>query len=205
MIAIITGDLIKSNKVPAKVWTNKLKDVLSSFGNSPKTWIIYRGDEFQVEISNPEDALSAAILIKSAVKSIGKIDVRMSIGLGVKNLNASKIIESNGSAFVNSGRSFEHLKKSGITLACTCDDEAINVDMNFVLSMATEGFMDKWSQASSEIVYLMLTHQNLNQTEMALKLDMAQSAISKRLNRAKYDLVLELIKYYQRTIKKINP
>ena len=64
MIAILTGDVVKSNKVATYVWNKVLKDVLKNFGSSPQNWEMYRGDEFQVQINDIRDALWASLLIK---------------------------------------------------------------------------------------------------------------------------------------------
>lgn len=75
-----------------------------------KDWEIFRGDQFQLEVKNPENSLLVAIQIKALMKSL-KLDVRMSIGIGEKTHNSKKISESNGTAFINSGELFERLKK----------------------------------------------------------------------------------------------
>ena len=110
MIAVITGDIINSSDKEPKVWLKVLKQVLGKYGETPKDWVIYRGDSFQLSI-NPEDALVVAIQIKSGIKQIEDLDVRLGIGLGEIDFESSKITESNGSAFVRSGESFEDLKK----------------------------------------------------------------------------------------------
>lgn len=99
MISIITGDIIGSRKAKSTQWIDGLKILFNSFGKSPNTWEIYRGDEFQIEISNPELVFLTALKIKSYLKSIG-LDARMSVGIGTKDYTAKKISESNGSAFV---------------------------------------------------------------------------------------------------------
>ncbi|KKL81788.1 hypothetical protein LCGC14_1991230, partial [marine sediment metagenome] len=46
MIAIITGDIINSENYAVSEWIDILKNYLSKYGESPKDWDIYRGDEF---------------------------------------------------------------------------------------------------------------------------------------------------------------
>jgi hypothetical protein len=82
MISVITGDIINSIKTQSATWLKVLKKELSKWGDSPKQWEIYRGDSFQVEIKNATDAITAAMQLKAAVKSIKGVDVRMSIGIG---------------------------------------------------------------------------------------------------------------------------
>ncbi len=99
MISIITGDIINSRKLPSAKWIDGLKELLNTKGANPSGWEIYRGDEFQIEITNPEEALLTALQIKSYLKTL-KLDARMSIGFGDKTYSATKISESNGTAFV---------------------------------------------------------------------------------------------------------
>ena len=81
MIGIITGDIISSRKLSSKIWMDNFKQLLDTFGENPTEWEIYRGDEFQLEVKNPEDILMIAFQIKSYFKTL-KLDVRMSIGFG---------------------------------------------------------------------------------------------------------------------------
>ena len=110
MTSVITGDIIGSRQQKSKHWVEDLKKILSPFGEMPTQCEIYRGDEFQLEVKNPEEALLTAILIKAHLRAL-KSDARMSIGFGDKTHNAEKISESNGTAFINSGELFETLKK----------------------------------------------------------------------------------------------
>ena len=57
MTSIITGDIIHSQKISPAVWFVRLKQELNNIGNNPQVWEIYRGDNFQVGISNPTNAL----------------------------------------------------------------------------------------------------------------------------------------------------
>ena len=110
MNAILTADIINSRKLSSKKWMADLKAFLNTFGKSPNDWEIYRGDEFQLEIRNPEDALLVAYQLKAFFKCIN-LDIRISIGFGERTYKARKITESNGSAFIRSGETFDTLKK----------------------------------------------------------------------------------------------
>ena len=90
MIAIITGDIINSEKSDASEWINILKNQFSKWGKSPADWEIYRGDEFQIRIPFNK-ALKAAILIKALVKSYKDLDVRMAIGIGAESFTGTSV------------------------------------------------------------------------------------------------------------------
>lgn len=202
MTSIITGDIINSRKLPSSEWILGLKQLLSTLGNNPTQWEIYRGDEFQLEVRNPTDALHHAILIKAYLKSI-KLDARMSIGFGDKTYSATKISESNGSAFIRSGELFDTLKKQKINLAINTgiinSDEEINLMLRLSLT-----FMDHWLVQSAEFILVTLQNPKLSQEEIGQLLHINQAAVSRRRTRAKYDLVLELDRYFRKKIKTIE-
>lgn len=198
MTSVITGDLIDSRKQKSKDWVEGLKKILSLFGEAPLQWEVYRGDEFQIEIKNPEDALLSAILVKAHLKSI-KLDARMSIGFGDKTHAAEKISESNGSAFIHSGELFETLKKQKVTLAIQTGNPIIDEKMNLMLQLALT-FMDNWPAQSAEFVAIAIENPSLSQEELAPKLGIKRAAVSRRQKRAQFDLILSLDRYFRKQI-----
>ncbi|MGC1206025.1 MAG: SatD family protein [Flavobacteriaceae bacterium] len=199
MTSIITGDIINSRESEPKLWLTALKDALNIFGTTPKTWEVFRGDSFQLEIK-PENALDAATLIKATIKKFKNIDVRMAIGLGEKTYVSDKITESNGSAFVNSGECFEHMKNN--TLALRSDFESFDATINIMLELA-QLTMNNWSATSSEIIKTTLENPELNQKQIAKILNKSQSNISEGLKRGGFDEILKLLQYYKTQIQTI--
>ncbi len=202
MIGIITGDIVNSRKLSSKIWIDGLKRLLNTVGKNPIEWEIYRGDEFQLEVKNPEDALMIALQIKSYLKSI-KLDVRMSIGFGEMNYKAKKISESNGSAFTRSGEVFETLKKQKINLAINSGNEAFDTEINLMLRLALT-FMNNWLAQSAEFVLIAIENPSLSQEEIGVKLNINQAAVSRRRKRAQFDLVMEMEQYFRNKIKTIS-
>ncbi len=178
------------------------KAFLSTFGENPSDWEIYRGDEFQLEVKNPKDAFITAILIKTYLKSV-KLDARMSIGIGDKNYDAEKISESNGSAFVYSGETFENLKKQKNTLAIQTNNNEFNMQMNLLFKLGLT-FIDGWLSQSTEFVISALQNPNLSQEELGQKLNINQAAVSRRRKRAQFDLLLELNEYYKSQVELLS-
>jgi hypothetical protein len=202
MISIITGDIINSRKLPSAIWMEGLKELLTTIGNSPSEWEIYRGDEFQLEIKEPTEALGYAFLIKAYLKTL-KLDVRMSIGFGDKTYTTAKISESNGTAFIRSGELFETLKKQKINLAINTANIDFDEEINLMLRLGLT-FMDHWLVQSAEFVLLTLKNPTLSQEEIGLQLNINQAAVSRRRTRARFELVLELEAYFRKKIKTIN-
>jgi len=202
MTSVITGDIIDSRKNESQHWVEDLKKILSPIGKTPTQWEVYRGDEFQIEIENPEDAFLTAVLIKAHLRAI-KSDARMSIGFGNKTHSAAKISESNGTAFINSGELFETLKKQKVTLAMRTGDTAFDEKMNLMIQLALT-FMDSWLVQSAEFVAKAIENPTLSQEELGQILGINQAAVSRRQKRAQFDLVMNLDRYFKTQIKQLK-
>ena len=202
MTSVITGDIIGSRQQESQHWVEDLKKILAPFGKTPNQWEVYRGDEFQIEVSNPEDALLTAILIKAHLRAI-KSDARMSIGFGHKTHSAERISESNGSAFINSGELFETLKKQKINLALRTGDLDFDEKLNLMLQLALT-FMDSWLGQSAEFVAVAIENPTLSQEELGQRLGINQAAVSRRQKRAQFDLVMNLDRYFRKQIKQYS-
>lgn len=201
MIAIITGDLINSQQTDPESWLPRLKDLLESWVVGPQNWEIYRGDEFQVK-SSVNDVFQKALMIKSLIKTAENLDVRLAIGIGNEVFLSEKITESNGSAYVNSGRLLNEIKHEGRSLAICTDNEKVNRDINILFKWASIDF-DSWSVATAQIVHRMLINKDLTQEQLAKDLNITQSSVSQRLKRANYDLVLETDAFFRKKIAEL--
>ncbi|CAM3479961.1 SatD family protein [Flavobacterium chungbukense] len=202
MTSVITGDIIGSRQQPSEHWVEDLKKILTPFGPTPSQWEIYRGDEFQIEVAKPEDALLVAILVKAHLRTL-KSDARMSIGFGDKTHHSERISQSNGSAFINSGELFETLKKQKVTLALRTGNSNFDENLNLMIQLALT-FMDTWLVQSAEFVALAIENPNLSQEELGQKLGINQAAVSRRQKRAQFDLVMQLDKYFRTQIKQLS-
>ncbi|WP_234369069.1 SatD family protein [Brumimicrobium mesophilum] len=199
MKAVITGDIVNSRAVEAEKWILELKQKLNLFGQEPKDWEIYRGDSFQLKVE-PENALTATILLKSQIKKFKELDVRMSIGIGEVEYDAPKITESNGSAFLRSGECFENLKKDLLMIKSA--SKSFDKTMNVMFSLAGLS-MNDWTPLSSEIIQISIENPEMTQLEMARILDKSQSNISIALKRGGFDEIQKLLNYYKDEITKL--
>lgn len=200
--SVITGDIIQSRLAKNSAWLGKLKKVLSLEGTSPRAWQIYRGDSFQIEVKDPQQALLTAIRIKSAVKTVKNIDVRMAIGVGTKKFSSPHVIESDGEAFVHSGETLETLKKSKQTLVIKSPWPEFDRDMNVCFRLAAIP-MDNWTPTSAELIQILTTGKHLTQKELARRLGVTQPSISERQNRSHFDEVMALEELYREKIQRL--
>lgn len=210
MIAIIKGDIIASRKIQnPERWMLPLKQLLETWGQSPKNWELVWGDFFQIEVANPEDALRKALIIKALIKSVepenaGKkqssIDVRMSIGIGEKTYSSERISESNGPAFVNAGEKFEKLNKEKVNLAIQTPWKEIDEDINLNLKLAGI-FMDEWTVSSAQLVELFFKHPHATQTEIGEMLGIRQNSVSGRWTRSHIEEIQSVEISFNKKIK----
>lgn len=203
MIAVLTGDIINSQSRPDGQWLIRLKDRLEGWSSAPESWEIYRGDEFQLKCA-PEEVFLKALTLKALLKTYEDLDVRLAIGLGEENFSSARITESNGSAYVNSGRLLTALKTEGRTLAIQTDDKEITADLNVILKWASVDF-DRWTVATAEIIFLLLSSPELTQESLARHLNISQSSVSQRLKRANFDLITETDLYFRKKIATVTP
>ncbi len=196
MVAVLTADIVNSARTPAGRWLEPLKAYLNTRGSSPEDWEIYRGDEMQLRLA-PQSALSCAVRLKALLKSMpDSLDIRIGIGLGEEDYRAERVSESNGTAFRNSGRSFEALGNDKIRMCLTSGNPGADRAMNLILKLALN-IMDGWSRLSAESVIQALDRPDAPQEALARELGIRQSAFSQRLARARYDLIQDLLAYYE--------
>jgi len=212
MIALLTGDIINSRELKDQnLWINPFKKLLGHWGQTPKQWEIFRGDSFQLEISDPKESLLAALQIKALIKSLpypdenkrsSPVDVRMAIGIGTKAYDAERVSESNGEAFVRSGEKFEQLKSEMITLAINSPWHEWNDEMNLYLKLAGIQ-MDSWSISSGELMSEMLSNPDRKQAEIGEVLHINQNSVSKRYKAANGEDILTMEKLFRKKLSQL--
>lgn len=196
MTAVITGDIVNSRTETAAKWQPLLKAVLNQYGKEPKNWEIYRGDSFQLRLL-PDNALLAAIHIKSTIRQLANLDVRMAIGIGTVDTEAKKVTEVTGDAFIRSGSRFDEIGKQMLVIDTGQPD--LNETLNLMISLAILT-MNSWSETVATAIKTSIENPHKNQSELAELLQKTQSSISEALKRGGYDEVKKLNKYYQSKI-----
>ena len=198
MIGILTGDIVGSRKAKSpEQWLGPLKEYFGELGTEPERWQFFRGDSFQLEVTDVPHTIEVALRIKALVKNIKGLDVRLAIGIGSKSYDAPRITEANGDAFVFSGKLFEKMKKKTLAIKTPWEDvdEQINVCLDLALLV-----MDKWSVSSAEVVQLAFTFPEATQTERAKMLGISQGRISDRQRRAGLDEILRMEEHFRKLI-----
>lgn len=194
--AVLTGDIINSTQELSEMWLPELKAVLNQYGQEPEAWEIYRGDSFQLLVKM-EDALEAAIAVKLSMMQFGSLNARVAIGLGDVSYQSTKVTESNGEAFIRSGKTFDTMKKR--TLAISLDKPLIDELLNGLIDFGAY-LIDGWSVSTVKVIRLALANPNKTQVELAKMLKVSQANISETFSRAAYDKILQMMQLYRHTI-----
>jgi hypothetical protein len=205
MIAVLTGDIVSSQSLEsANQWSKRLKQVVekrSGLAKIPR-WDVFRGDGFQVELEDPSGAIRMAILIRAGLKSIQPedVDARIGIGIGKKGYTGKSVNESNGEAYLFSGAVLDSLKNRSHRLEINTPWPVID-KINIALRLASV-IIDDWTSAEAEIAFLKLS-EDKTQEELAKKLDISQPAVHKRLSKAHYQELQDLILFFETELNEV--
>ncbi|GGH72349.1 hypothetical protein [Phaeocystidibacter marisrubri] len=197
MYAILTGDIVKSSASQHDEWLNYLKSELNDHGVEGRDWEIFRGDSFQL-ICKPSEALKMALKIRAAVRVENGRDARISIGVGDVDKRRDVLHESNGQAFIFSGRG---LDKKKTIMSFHCPHESINTQMRVLFGLMNV-VIDRWTSNQSEAVLFRLKNEGLTQVEAASALGISQSAWSIKMSRTGMTEILDAMKYFEDEMEK---
>lgn len=187
--AIITGDIVDSRSKDIKEWMPVLASALADCSGR---FDIFRGDSFQLMLPI-EQSVQAMFYIKSRIRSLGGLDVRMGLGIGHVDYMDDHIKNSSGEAFVRSGEAFEMLNKDLIAVKSPWADwdESSNIMLNLCSEIA-----NKWTVNMSETVAQSLRYPDANQQELARRLQRKhQSQVSTELTKASWSKINKAIIY----------
>ncbi len=201
MWAVITGDVVQSRLESSPIWQNRLKDILSQYGQETKDWEIYRGDSFQLCLT-ADRAVLAALHLKAGFKRFEQLDLRMGIGLGSLDYPTEKVTHSTGTAFTHSGICFDQLKNQNVAIRSNNQNLDLILNVMFSLALLT---MNSWTQTVAGVVQASLEHPDWNQNELAQLLNKSQSGISEALKRAAFDEIMQMEQVYKKLIAEYEP
>lgn len=214
LYSVITGDLVKSRNFIDKrqIALNSLNEIFNSIKKRKnlniEVWIsdIFRGDSFQIVVSDAVYALLIAIYIRAQLirKSMEGVPfgARISIGIGsIEYLNREKITESDGEAFRLSGRAVDEIPNYR-RLIIKSSNEELNKILD-VISACIDAITLRWSSEQAEAISYWIFGET--QTSLAKIIGVSQSAIQQRLQRAGHFALEVCLKHFNSIIEKYKP
>lgn len=210
-IAIISGDIINSGKLPGKerqLLYEKLEKFIKKEEQKGEGFRgeINQGDWFQCLIKDPTQALRYALILKSYLRSFTEtelpmgrvmksrkglsgltIDARIGIGIGKTDFLATRLGASDGPAFRLSGRLLEKIKKTNTTLAGEVEKkEALTKELETIL-LLLDFILSKTTALQCQVIYYKLLGKK--ETEIAKELHILQSAVNQRSTAAGWNAI----------------
>ena len=215
--AVITGDIIRSSKLHneeytrlnrvlktnAKLWKEKFKKYV------PYDMDFFRGDSWQVVISNPVISLRAALffrlLLNTEMSGI-KVDTRVSIGVGsIEFLPEENISSGIGGAFTISGRGLENMSKNQFMSFDIQDEENTKDLMSLqIITVLIDAIATKWTPKQAKAIQGALLGLTQDQIASCWNPPIAQPTVTAHLKRASWDAIKSGIDYFERTLENIN-
>lgn len=217
MIAIINGDLINSTGVKSEY----LEWLVDNFQTSLKLWDgdyrmkseVTRGDSFQCLVNNTANALRAALIQKTYLKSITysdinansrrkkkskhneiSFDARIAIGIGDLDFLNENLATSNGKAFELSGKLLDKMKSRKQTIGITTLD---NYNDEFQVSFTLlDALLSKLTSSQCEVINLKLL--GYTEKEIADIIKINQAAVNQRSTAGNWNAIDTLIQRFEK-------
>ena len=201
MIAVITGDLVKSSKLSSTDYTTALDALKSTFADANAELSaaaeIFRGDSFQLRLDEPECSLRYALLLRLSLFSIANCKVTMAIGLGESLVNNAQPGNSLGEAYELSGRGLDASQSGSMTLHTN------DVNLRDTLSLPTrmlDFMLSSITRKQAGMLYDYIRYKFPEHQKIADLAGTSRQNVSKQLSRAGADLIKDTLLFYSRQV-----
>lgn len=214
-VAVLTGDVVRSSK-----WSGSeralLHDAISTVSAEIQQYFspsipyeidLFRGDSWQLLVSEPGQALRVALFFRARLRSrldAAKVDSRIAIGVGsVDFLPESGVSTGDGDAFRRSGWAFEELGRS-FRMAFSAEGETarcLNVVVRLVDHPAAF-WTPRQAYAISQAL-LGLTQEQI--AESWVDRPITQQAVAQHLARAGWHAVDTAVTFFEESITGATP
>ncbi len=210
VVAVLTGDVIGSTKLPAER-LSRARDLVVEAARRfrlrrPRTLYgtpeFFRGDAWQLLVQDPGEALRAALLIRAMLFAELEVTTRISIGVGgVDVINRTHISLSRGEAFTLSGRALDTMT-GYFDLTGALPERAGLLLRWFPAALhLCSGLIRPWTRRQAEIVGLALLQERATHAEIAkaLRPRVTKQTVTESLAGAGWRNVLEAIRACEAT------
>ncbi len=192
-IAVITGDLVGSRRLRDDVFKRVLTELdalLTAFcTDATDQWQIFRGDSFQLTLTDARRAPLIALQIRWALKALSttdsKVDARLAIGLAGMN-EVSNIL--NTDAHILSGTALDELKNTRLKWVSSNEYFCSKIDL------LTQFADTRITQLTPRQALALLEFSRLEQgshQQLAEILSTSRVNATRLLNSADYNLLLD--------------
>jgi hypothetical protein len=218
--ATITGDVVQSERLSAPRFKS-VQEIIKRGGVELQRWFpdriplpleMFRGDSWQLLVTDPGDALRIALYLRAYVRAeagAGGVDTRLSIGVGTVDLLPEQSVrEGRGEAFRVSGELLD--KKSGRRMRFALSKSLPGAEWRErsidVLLSVLDVVAIRWTSAQARALCGALL--NWKQERIAQNWPgepITQQAAGQHLARAGWDGVREAVEYYEEVMRTWRP
>ena len=203
--AVITGDIVNSTLLEPAAETklrHHLGDILS-----PHQHEFFRGDSFQVYLTEPKVALKISLLCRTAAigltpeQSQPVSDVRVSIGLGPVQAPIETLATAKGEAFLLSGRALDELGKAEGRLIIVTQNKLANLGLT-VMSDYINSIYRHMTPKQAEVIFELL--KGHSQQQVAEKLNRSKSTINQHVTAGRWDELENILTKFHEIVQLIS-
>ena len=221
--ATISADIVSSTALSVEELTLlqlEIRRFLTELSEKSqgKDWgRLFKGDSVEIFLSNPNEALRVALLLKTLVKKTSlpkgkekdvrreffkKYGIRLAIGVGEMRIADQKQDVLDGEAIYYSGRLLEKQKQEGndrnflsSSMCFGYKNNSVTEFMNVVLDFLDVMFKDATSRQCEIVYYRLLGKQ---EKEIAELLHISQPAINKQCNAIGWNAINASLTYFEK-------
>lgn len=163
---------------------------------------IFRGDSFQVYISDAAMALRAGVAIRAWLRSQNMndpnmiLDARLAIGIGKIDFESNSLATSDGEAFRLSGRLLDEMTKSRLEIRTMW--ETVNDELKVSTAFADD-IISSWTESQSNVILRSLLTDG-SHLEVAKLLGVTRQMVTKSLKISKEELIRNYIVRFEKLI-----
>lgn len=208
--AVLTGDVIGSSLLkPAQL--ESVRSSLADAVGEVKVWKrglvrggleFFRGDAWQLLLTDPARALRVGILLRASLLAGGLADSRIAIGLGeVEKISASRISLSTGQAFALSGRALDRMTQyASMTIEVPKSAGPLS-DWLAVAGHLCDSLIRQWTRRQAEMVRAAIDPDEPEYERIARSITPAVSkqAVAKGLGGASWYAIREAVRLFEQT------
>lgn len=208
MYATLSADIVKSTKLSDSD-TIRIKNHLEAFLDemenvSEGSWgRVVKGDAFECVLSNPNDILRVALMLKCHVKcfalqSVGsklsKYGIRIAIAIGELRVNNRESGIIDGEAIYKSGRAIEKKAPNGRGTMIACYEGNNSDAINALISLC-DTLINKSTPKQCEVLFYKLS--GMAEESVAEKMRKARPTINRHSEKAGWPAIEKAVRYFE--------
>lgn len=208
--AVLTGDIIRSTSL-SQSDLEMVRSGLLEAVDEVRDWKpglvkgkaeFFRGDAWQLLLTNPGSALRVGLFLRASLRAQGKADSRISIGIGkVRTISDKRVSLSTGEAFILSGHGLDRMTQYfNLEIEVSKLAGTMHVWLPIVAHLC-DSLVAQWTERQAEIICLAAQPNEPTHGDIARKLSpkVTKQAVTKALNIANWHVIREAIRCFENT------